>query len=214
MKQKFIEYGRPFSAHGYKHVRFVEQPEAGLRFVDFADKIVNLRRTGWYTEDGGTNGEKFRGVVYRLPAGRGFVPGYVHVGCSDEDGAILAFDDIAYSSVEAARAADRFAEISAEHERDYHRAWQAGARYVSLGELIAAARDEAREIGAELRAAAKLVSDKPLPRLCATLRERVFVLRRQITEMRKGRKELLADYGREPGFADAAFDGALSKSVG
>lgn len=207
-----IEYNpqcKPEDVHGYRHVRFVERPKLGLRFVGYADDVYPsyIQHTGWFTDDDG-DFDKYRGVVYQLPARNGkecFVYGYED---PNMDGALLDFD-VEEDKKEAARQADRMAEIFAEHERDYQRAWRAGRRYEDLADEIKSARDEAREIGAELRAArghvASLIQcglDGNFPRSCATLRERVFELRRQITKMRKERKSLLSDYGRQPGFVE------------
>ncbi len=200
-KPKFIEYGKPFDSHGYRGVRFVEHPEDGLRFVGFADKIVSfIEHTGWYTVDEGWNGEPFRGVVYRLPAGRGFVPGYVHVGCSDDDGAILAFGEIEETERDAAIAADRFAETEAEHERGYHRAWDAGRRVEQIDEEIAESRRTALALGDEMRLARKLVTNAPT--ICTVLRAQILGIWRDIQKLRKERKSLFSDYGRQPGFVE------------
>lgn len=90
----------------------------GLRW-EWADEIdgVRIGHYGWFTDDDGTNGEAIRGLVMRLPKSRGFIAGWSmgeHMASSVE---YAVWDNEA----NAARHADRLAEIAAEHERDYRR---------------------------------------------------------------------------------------------
>ncbi len=201
-KKKQIEFNPAHTSHGYRNVRWVENVSCGLRLVGFADKIAGLRHQGWFTEDNGDNGEVFRGVVYQLPAhgseGTCYVYGYADP--NNDDCALLCFDIIG-DKEDAARAADRFAELCAESERDYNRAWQAGLHYSDLGDEIKTMRTKALALGAEMRAAKK--TGIYAPTICAALRGEIASIYRRIQKAYKERKELLASYRDEAAFKDA-----------
>ena len=202
-KTKSVVYGPAISerAHGFKNVRWVENVSYGLRLVDFADKIIRLSHRGWFTEDDGDNGEVYRGIVYQLPARDGeeqFVYGYADP--NNDDCALLSFD-IETDKEDAARYADDFAERFAEEARDFSRTWAAGRRYRDLDAEIKEMRKEALDIGQEMRAASKVLGNKPLT-ICAALRQQILSLYRRIQRARKERAELLNTYGRLDGFTE------------
>lgn len=115
--------------------RCVTAPSAfGLRFVDYSDKIIGVRRAmheGWYTSHDGHDGETYRGCVFRLPGKdrkTRLLAGYRDVA---GDCYVVDFSDI-YTSIpeeshgnydnvlgEAARAGDRMAEKDAEQCREH-----------------------------------------------------------------------------------------------
>ncbi len=202
-KPKTIEFNPvcdPQAMHGYRNVRWIENASCGLRLVGFADEIGRLNHKGWYTEDDGDSGEVYRGIVYQLPSRKGktlFVYGYADP--NNDDCALLSFDP-EETKEEAARAADRFAEIFADNEREYQRAWQAGRRYEDLDESVKDMRSEALHICAEIRQSRRLATSAPT--ICRVLRDKVHSLYRQIQKARKERKTLLDDYGRQPGFQE------------
>lgn len=200
---KAIEYN-PVCApmHGYKNVRWVENVSRGLRLVGFADEIAraehsrSIQHTGWFTDD--YYSETYRGVVYQLPS-RGeplYVYGYADP--NNDDCALLSFDTEA-DKMEAARAADRFAEIFAEEQRECNEAFQAGRRCEDLADDVAKMRKEALAIGAEMRAARHTVTEAPT--ICATLRSKIKSLYRQIQKAREERDELISNFGKHDGFA-------------
>jgi hypothetical protein len=199
-----IEYNpvcEPERMHGYKSVRWVEHASRGLRLVGFADKIVRIDHKGWYTHEDGDPDETYRGVVYQMPARdrkERFAYGYADP--NNDDCALLSFELDADTKEEAARYADRFAEIFAEEARDYDRAWQAGRRYETLGEEVSELRTEALAIGEEMRAAKR--ANVAAPTICARLRADVLSLYRRIQKARKERAELLDNFGREPGWQE------------
>ena len=201
-KPTTIEFGPVNDLHGYKNVRWVENVSRGLRLVGFADEVArSIDHKGWFTEDDGDNGEVMRGIVYALP-GRHGLPQYVY-GYADpcnDDCALLCFDNPKLTKMEAAIAADRFAEICAEHARDYNRAWQAGARFNDLGDDIASLRREALALGAEMRGARK--ANLYTPRICAALRGEIASIYRRIQKARKERAELLDNFGSCEGFKE------------
>lgn len=182
--------------------RWVEDLKAaGLRFVGYADELAALRHTGWYTEDGGMSGESLRGVVLQLP-GKGRRARYVAAyadPCNDgayrvdvsrralfegEEGAEGARYDA--GARDAAMAADAFAEVNAERERDYNRAWQAGQEWATAGEEVKRARGELLAILAERRQVAGVTA----PTLCEVIRDKVASLLSEIREARKQREKL------------------------
>lgn len=199
-KVKAIEYNPAHKAHGYENVRWIENVSEGLRCVGFADKLAGIDHNGWFTDDDGM-GEVLRGIVYQLPARNGaeaFVYGYADP--HNDDCALLCFGDIASDKEQAARDADRFAELFAEDERDYQRAWSAGRRYEDLDVEIRDMRKEALAIGTEMRTARK--ARVTAPTICATLRNQIRALYRRIQKARKDRAELLANFGRCKGFTE------------
>lgn len=204
---KCVDYNPAHEAYGYRNLRWVENVSDGLRLVGFADEIARKERSraiehrGWFTHDDGDPPDVLRGIVYQLPARNG-QPQYVY-GYDDpnnDDCALLCFDPVP-TVMEAARDADRLAEIYAEHERDFHRAWDAGCRYSSLGESIKELRQEALQLGAEMREARRTGINAPT--ICNTLRERIGQIYRSIQKARKEREKLHDTYGSDDGFKDA-----------
>lgn len=86
----------------------------GLRW-HYADEVnSDIEHTGWYTDDYG-DGDKIRGIVFRLPKNRGFLPGWT-MG----HGMASTVDYDIYEDIEdCAYCADSMAEIAAEKEREY-----------------------------------------------------------------------------------------------
>lgn len=203
MSRQEIIYGPVNNTYGYKNVRWVENASCGLRLVGFADKIAPIDHQGWYTRDDDCDSDTYRGVVYQLPARNGlamYVYGYADP--NDDDCALLCFDDPKTEMSEAARAADRLAEIWAEHERDYHRAWDAGRCFAELGDQIADMRMQALQLAWELKEMRRRgVAYKATNE---TLREKIKTLYRSIQRARKKRKQLVDDYGREDAFKETA----------
>jgi len=187
-------------AHGYRQVRWVENASCGLRLIGYADKIAKLNHQGWFTHDDGDPYEVYRGIVYQLPARDGkerFVYGYEDP-CND-DCALVCFDP-EETAERAAHEADRFAEIFAEDERDYHRAWDAGQQYEQLDEEIKEIRMETLALGDEMRAAKKLAAKAPT--ICNVLRAKILENYHRILKLRKTRDELAEMYGRDEAFKD------------
>lgn len=202
-KPKVIEYGPANTLYGYRNVRWVENASRGLRFVGYADKIVRLNHHGWYTRDDGDSGEVYRGVVYQLSA-RNKVEGYVfgYADPNNDDCALVCFETETVKE-DAALRANHFAEVFAEHEREFNRTWDAGQRYRELAEEIAQTRKDALQIGAEMRAVRAATNDKlHAPKLCATLRNEILSLYRTIQKLRKERAKLFSSYGHRDGFAE------------
>lgn len=80
----------------------------------WADKITwMIYHTGWFIDD--FCDAKLRGLVFRLPHGRGYLPAY-----SMGEGMVSVVECHVYpDEIGAAHAADRMAELAAERERDY-----------------------------------------------------------------------------------------------
>lgn len=149
--------------------RIIENPEAGnaLRFAGYADEILRLRHTGWFT-DTEFQDETARGAVWQLTGHKG-KPRYL-AGFRDPAGNDAGF--IAYpvtdDKEQAASWADDFARKYAESESEYQAEWRAG-------ETVGAARAEIKRLRAETlalfkaaRAACAAISGLPE---AATLRK-------------------------------------------
>ena len=122
---------------------------AGLRFIGWADTLLLWsHHRGWYF-DVDSEGV-YRGAVLQLPARDGRPMYLAAYADPDNDGAFIV-DTTSLTSGERggaddtgdiARAADEFARVSAEKEREYHDAWRAGQRYA---DLVTEARDATRD---------------------------------------------------------------------
>ena len=205
-KPKTIEYNpivEPKRAHGYRGVRWVENASLGLRLVGFADVIArdvgsrSIQHTGWFIDD--FQEETCRGVVYQLPSRGKTLYAYGYADSMNEGAALLCFD-LETDKLDAAKAADRFAEIFAESAREYNEAWQAGRRADDIADEIKAARTEALALGEEMRAAK--AANVAAPTICATLRSTIKSLYRDIQRARKERAELIENFGHREGFAE------------
>lgn len=165
---------------GYRRTftRWHECPESFARFRGLAHKLVRLGHTGWFTDEDGGNGELARGVVYLLPHGR-LIAGVVDPFNSDKDGQgpcifdvdergnLTLYDD----EQEAARAADRLAELYAESEREHDARFQ---RERQLEEQRDEAQQELDSKRQDVRALLAEIRDSRLsPGLCERLRAQV-----------------------------------------
>ena len=87
--------------------------EPDLRWQWCDEIISSIRHTGWFIDD--YQGETLRGIVLRLPGGRGFLAGW-----SMGEGMIAEISrDIISDETDAAYQADSMAENAAEREREY-----------------------------------------------------------------------------------------------
>jgi len=147
--------------------------EGVFRREQFADEIINLRHSGWYSHHEGWCGKDgsglVRGLVVRLPHGR-FLAGY-YVGDNDEH---VYFPELFTDEEDAARMADEHARVIAEQMQDDSRKWdearkleeeseQARERLCECWALrnnpkFAALRDEARELCERIRAIRETLS--------------------------------------------------------
>lgn len=205
---RFSALGAPFGRDG---LRWADDPGAvGLRFVGFADDLVGrgIEHRGWYTDADGF-GEVVRGAVYQLPARdgrarylaayregsdgrRGWAdtaePGAAAIACREvfetERGG-----DAVEAVWEAARRADSIAETTAEQQREYNEAWQAAMEWRDLGDSIASARTEARQLVADMRAAIKSGATAA-PSICTALRRTLRGLIEDAAAMRAEREAL------------------------
>lgn len=116
--KRTIEYYKVATAHGEKHCRWVHNPTLGLRFVGYADKILHtIGHEGWFIDE--FQDEVLRGVVYQLPSRNGrkrYAYGYEQ--SLDRVCAFLSFDPCD-NEHDAARWADRMAELEAKAEWEY-----------------------------------------------------------------------------------------------
>jgi len=160
----YAKHGKGYGNRRHEGAVWIEDPaETGLRFVAYADEISQwINHTGWFTVDDGHNDENMRGAVWQMSSVNGcprFLAGYVNPHNGARAARILV--DTVYTSksvkvdeytepkdtesaLEAARAADGFAETSAESEREYNRAWQAGSQYAETSRERTQAYEESR----------------------------------------------------------------------
>lgn len=122
----YSSIGPEFKAFGEDHCRWIEDT-GRWRFCGWADKIARrtIRHTGWYTDEHG-DGDKYRGIVFRLPARNGverFVYGYTDDSENPGAAAVLCFD-LCDDLLTAAIWADHVAERAAEQQRDDDRKWR------------------------------------------------------------------------------------------
>lgn len=212
---RYNEAGRRFSAmgapFGREGLRWADDPSAvGLRFVGFADDIAGraIDHRGWYTGPDGF-GEVLRGAVYQLPGRdgrtrylaayregsdgrRGWAdtaePGAAAIACREVFESERGGDAVE-AVWEAARRADSIAETAAEREREYNEAWQAARRWSDLADDIAAARTEARQLVADMRAAIKSGATAA-PSICAALRKSLRSLVDAAAELKTERESI------------------------
>lgn len=96
---------------------YLDDTAAGLRW-QWADEVAGSRvdNTGWFCDD--YQLQTIRGLVARLPRGRGFLAGW----SMGENMASVLDCEIYDDETDAARAADSMAESAAETEREYQEA--------------------------------------------------------------------------------------------
>ena len=94
----------------------------GLRYT-YADEVSGsgIRDPGWFTDD--TCSDTIRGIVLRLPRGRGFLAGWT---MGEGMASSVDYSPICDDEAEAAQCADSMAENAAENEREYQERMMAG----------------------------------------------------------------------------------------
>ena len=86
----------------------------GLRWQWCDDVTPRIDHSGWFTDEYG-DGDKIRGIVFRLPRSRGFLAGWsMGIGMASEIDCTIYDDEI-----DAAYAADSMAAYDAEREREF-----------------------------------------------------------------------------------------------
>lgn len=96
---------------------------------------------------------------------------------------------------EAARAADEFTRVQAEHEREYNTAWQAGSMWRDAVDEIAAERESVARLLKERKAAR--ANAETFPTICATIRAAIGSSLSTIQELREKRDKLASgDYSQ------------------
>jgi hypothetical protein len=182
-------------------------PEGWRDLGDAHEVNRRMDNTGWYVSV--HMDEVCRGRVLQIPARDGvpqYVPGTYNTEC---DGVTLYPLDRYEEPEEAARAADGYAERSAEVQREHNEAWNAGQDAMRAGEEAREARKEALGILADLRTARNAVAayftgdDRAAAeRLCGTLRNRALALVDGWREARDKRDSIISEWRNREGFAD------------
>lgn len=210
-------------------LRWAESTSAlGLRFIGWADELIKLDYTGWFTREDGWTGETLRGAVWQWPGGR-VVYGYCEMDSREREtnpgSAALALDDVLAADPaevrehdsprdweavrDAARWADGIAERVAEDQRDYDSAYQAGAAIARDLEEAEAARAEALELLAEMKAERGREVNRPA--ICGALRARLDSILEGIRKARAARLKAWADVGS---WAESAWRDGYAEEAG
>jgi len=200
-KQKHIQYGPQFKGYGERHMRWIENVSAGLRFVGHADDLVrSIRHKGWYADN--FQDETYRGCVYQLPARHGvpqFVGGYSDP--NNDDCALLSF--YLYDEKEdAARAADLIAEARADEQRQYNEAWQAGSEYADLKTEISSNRRALIELIRERKELCRLVCGTSVEHTAHAVLKEIRRLLQAVRDAQRKRADLYAHYANTEGFKE------------
>lgn len=160
-----------------------------------------IDHNGWYCD--ADQRETVQGYVLQIPAREG-VPQYVPaLKWSDRDGVTLYPLDRYEEILDAASAADGYAEAIAEQEREWDEAWQAGSLWSDLGEEIKSNNAQIKEYRASLR---NLV-DKTARKV---MRGAINGLKAENERHDKKREELVSDNLYQ---ADAFNEGAGRKVI-
>lgn len=235
--------GAAFEAGGDSLRWFEGTADAGLRFIGWSDELPGgPEHSGWFMREDDWDSETLRGGVWQLPGRKGRArlvygyavfesggrremnPGSAAICVSDiletegpEDSEYIRESDAAR---DAARYADRVAELQAEESRDYDAAWQKGREAAEHDAECVAARRELLRLLPELRPLRRSrVPMAPLGRAtCEVLRARVDSLLETISASREARDKLWDDCGSyaaeawRAGFCDNA-EGGFRRAV-
>lgn len=210
LKNNKLAYSKPAitpAASPWKDTcRWIENADAiGLRFVGFADDIVNLGHRGWYLEPEPfqNSANVYRGALWQLPAKnkvKRYVYGYAN---PHNEGAAHINFDVTDDKVRAAYTADSMAKNDAETEREYQEAWYKGTDYLEAKQEVNALRLNLLKLFAELRTIRKGVSVNA-PTVCATIRASIVSDISRISKLKKTIRTLYDDWHAEAGFKDGA----------
>lgn len=182
--------------------QWTESISQGLRIAGPAHDIArSIRPMGWHTDDNGFN-ETVHGIVCRLPARNRqerFVAGMADP-CNDDCG-LIDFSAVYSDDISAAIASDRIAELYAESERDYRRAWQAGESWRNLGEEMSKTRKRFLQLRSDLRnLKTQLESACESSSICETLQAALKELAARRVEIMSERESLFSEFGNETAF--------------
>lgn len=169
---KAIAYNPEWTPEGTRErLRCVENASDGLRVVGYADELVRLNHTGWFTDPFGCESDSLaRGAVLQLPARDG-EPQYAPAIADpwNPDAYIVDFYSVTDDKSDAASWADSMAERHAERERDYLTQEAARLAVDDAREDVRKARAAARDIIHELRAV-NAWRNVNAPAICAAVR--------------------------------------------
>ncbi len=167
-------------------VYFERQRDIYWRNVQYADKVINLRYQGYFTDREFQEGT-LRGIVAQLPARNGeenWIAGYED---SDSDSCVF-YMDLFHDKESAARYADSCAEQLAEKENEYQEQWR---RERDIEDKTQENVDLLAEIKT-LRAELVKVSDCGHLLATSTLRDKIHELIRDIRDNQEEIKSLSA----------------------
>lgn len=176
------------SANRYsRKVAYLSPDEIGARWYRRADKAVHLGHAGWYVDS--FQSEVTRGVLYRLPHGRFLAAASDPWNCNrDGFGPFITEGEAFTSETEAARAADRLAEVYSEFLREDNAKQTAKAEIEEKQAEVASLREDIRELIAGIR------ESRLAPAVCSELRESIRRHWREMTEARERIHALRENY--------------------
>ncbi len=188
-----VQKNTPAVLHNGRLFRWCVPELASLRFVGYADKILNLPHDlHWCSPD---QSEGLRGVVYRLPGRRGYLYGYVQDSVEYSPSAYLCVSTRYIGQHAAAWAADALAEQAAEADRDFYANEHAQMCIADAKHNLSASRKRILQLCSALKAERQLWWC--IPDGCQGFFETVFeAATRDLRSMLNERKKLYADIAR------------------
>lgn len=151
----------------------------------------SIDHTGWYADS--FQVALIRGRVLQLPADKNGTPRYVPATyCTDWDGVTLYLGDICDDELDAARRADRLAEIEAEDSREAHAKDAAEQEIEDLREQVRQTRQKALALLREMRPVRK--TGIQAPAICEALRASIASHLEDIREARERIEALQENY--------------------
>jgi len=141
---------------------YVNSLNLGWRECGDSHDIVSLRHTGWYADN--DQDSLLKGCVLQLPSRNG-EPRYVPATyCTEWDGATIYMGEIGPDKEQAARYADRNAEIEAEASREFY-------AKDSADQQISEKREEIHELNKEALELLREIKHQTFtPAVCSTLK--------------------------------------------
>ena len=127
---------------------------------------ARIRHTGWFCDDG--QSQTIRGIVMRLPKGRGFLAGW---SMGEGMASTIDYSPIFDNAADAAHCADSMAESAAESEREYQARENEKAVALALAELDVEEKTAELEKAIALRHRAKFGGFDRVRKCIEALRE-------------------------------------------
>lgn len=202
-REAYHRADKAYGMHQAPRYASIAADELGLRFVGYADKLIDFRRKGYYAD--AFQDEVYRGAIWQLPTHRHrgvrYVVGYTEpnsgtVVLAATNGILDTEDD----KHQAAYAADSFAEYRARDEREYSEAYEEASKLDrEVGEAQQAVKDLRWKTTSYINALRDQSAVGALaPSVCAILRERILRSRTQFSEELQQLIDKRAEFNAHP----------------